>query len=257
MTEIAIIEDYHLIKAGIEQVLSQDPHFSVVASYTAAAELDHLDVLPDLVVLDESACGDRDPLQVIAALSERTAVVVLVGAGSTTDVLAMLRSGAGAVVTPRTGDADFLLAVAAAAGRAIYLAADLAELASAELRKRRPGETTLLSHREIETLRLIADGCTHRQIARRLGLTEMTVNTYVKRIRSKLSAGNKAELTRKAIALGYARPTREAASALAKSKLAAWRSDPAYEPESTLASGRQPIRPGAVPPGGWMRTAKW
>ena len=40
---------------------------------------------------------------------------------------------------------------------------------------------------------------THRQA---LSLTETTVDTYVKRIRAKLSVGNKADLTRKAIALG-------------------------------------------------------
>ncbi len=204
MTAIAIIEDCHLTRVGIEHVLSQDPGLRVVASFPAVADLGRLSVPPDLVILDQASCADSDPLGVIASLAERMAVVVLAGSGGSADVLATLRSGAGAVVTRHTSDAEFLVAVTAAARGALYLAADLAELASAELRRRRFGETTTLSRREIETLRLVADGCTHRQIARRLGLTEMTVNTYVKRIRSKLNAGNKAELTRKAIDLGYA-----------------------------------------------------
>jgi len=37
-----------------------------------------------------------------------------------------------------------------------------------------------------------------------MGLAETTINTYVKRIRHKLNVGNKAELTRPAIDLGYA-----------------------------------------------------
>jgi DNA-binding CsgD family transcriptional regulator len=49
---------------------------------------------------------------------------------------------------------------------------------------------------------MIAAGLTHGQAARRLKLTQSTVDTYVKRIRAKLGAGNKAELTRHAIALG-------------------------------------------------------
>jgi DNA-binding NarL/FixJ family response regulator len=44
---------------------------------------------------------------------------------------------------------------------------------------------------------------TQSQIATRMGLSQATVNTYAKRIRSELQVNNKAELTRKAIRLGY------------------------------------------------------
>jgi DNA-binding NarL/FixJ family response regulator len=56
-----------------------------------------------------------------------------------------------------------------------------------------------LSEREEQVLRQIAHGLTHGQIATRLGISPHTVDTYVKRIRSKLSLGNKAELTRAAL----------------------------------------------------------
>ncbi|MFF3867748.1 response regulator transcription factor [Micromonospora sp. NPDC001898] len=59
-----------------------------------------------------------------------------------------------------------------------------------------------LAPREAATLELIAQGLTHAQTARRLGISEATVNTYVTRIRSKLDVGNKAELTLEAITLG-------------------------------------------------------
>ncbi|WP_208298037.1 helix-turn-helix transcriptional regulator [Actinophytocola oryzae] len=56
-----------------------------------------------------------------------------------------------------------------------------------------------LSPRELQVLGQIARGLTHGQIANRLAISTHTVDTYVKRIRSKLSIGNKAELTRAAI----------------------------------------------------------
>lgn len=56
-----------------------------------------------------------------------------------------------------------------------------------------------LSGREEQVLQYIACGYTHSQIARRLGISPHTVDTYVKRIRSKLAVGNKAELTRAAV----------------------------------------------------------
>jgi DNA-binding CsgD family transcriptional regulator len=56
-----------------------------------------------------------------------------------------------------------------------------------------------LSEREGQVLRQISRGLTHGQIATRLGISPHTVDTYVKRIRAKLGAGNKAELTRAAL----------------------------------------------------------
>jgi DNA-binding NarL/FixJ family response regulator len=56
-----------------------------------------------------------------------------------------------------------------------------------------------LSARENEVLQQITYGYTHGQIARRLGISQHTVNTYLKRIREKLDVGNKAELTRVAM----------------------------------------------------------
>jgi DNA-binding NarL/FixJ family response regulator len=56
-----------------------------------------------------------------------------------------------------------------------------------------------LSDRETQVLRQIARGLTHGQIATRLGISPHTVDTYVKRIRTKLGVGNKAELTRVAL----------------------------------------------------------
>lgn len=58
-----------------------------------------------------------------------------------------------------------------------------------------------LSPRELQVLLHIARGLTHGQIATRLRVSGNTVNTYVKRIRSKLRLGNKAELTRFAMQL--------------------------------------------------------
>ncbi|MFI2667407.1 helix-turn-helix transcriptional regulator [Micromonospora carbonacea] len=69
----------------------------------------------------------------------------------------------------------------------------------------RPPGRPALAPREAATLTLIAQGLTHAQAARRLGISEATVNTYLTRIRSKLDVGNKAELTREAITLGLVR----------------------------------------------------
>ncbi len=60
----------------------------------------------------------------------------------------------------------------------------------------------LLTSRESEVLTLISAGLTHKQVARQLGLSKSTVDTYVQRVRQKLNIGNKAELTMAAFRLG-------------------------------------------------------
>jgi DNA-binding NarL/FixJ family response regulator len=61
------------------------------------------------------------------------------------------------------------------------------------------GLDVVLSRREQEVLREVAMGLTHAQIATKLGISQHTVDSYVKRIRSKMGIGNKAELTRAAV----------------------------------------------------------
>ncbi|MFK4100726.1 response regulator transcription factor [Streptomyces sp. NPDC019531] len=57
-----------------------------------------------------------------------------------------------------------------------------------------------LSLRERQVLQHVATGLTHIQTAHRLGISPHTVDTYIRRIRAKLGLGNKAQLTRAALA---------------------------------------------------------
>lgn len=63
-------------------------------------------------------------------------------------------------------------------------------------------EAPALTPRELETLRHIAAGRTYLQTARHMGLSQHTVDTYLRRIRAKFDVNTTAELTRLAMALG-------------------------------------------------------
>jgi DNA-binding CsgD family transcriptional regulator len=63
-----------------------------------------------------------------------------------------------------------------------------------------------LAPRELEALMLIVQGFTQAQTAVRMGVSAATVDTYMRRIRHKLGAGNKADLTRRALQLGLVTP---------------------------------------------------
>jgi DNA-binding NarL/FixJ family response regulator len=212
MTTIAIVADHCMTRTGIEQVIERRPHLRLVASVATTAELDALTARPDVVVLDLTARQVPDPAGVVARLADGSAVLVMSASNAGQQLLSLLRAGASGVLTRDSGADEFIAAVDAVAIGSVYLARGVASNVGAELARRSPGDPAELGRREIETLRLLAHGYTHGQIARRMGLTEVTVSTYVKRIRAKLGAGNKAELTRIAIDLGYASASRQPVS---------------------------------------------
>jgi DNA-binding NarL/FixJ family response regulator len=63
-----------------------------------------------------------------------------------------------------------------------------------------------LSAREIEVLKLIAEGLMTRNIADRLFVSENTIEFHRKRIMRKLAASNMAQLVKNGIARGYIKP---------------------------------------------------
>lgn len=76
-------------------------------------------------------------------------------------------------------------------------------------RGRRPGGSSLqdvpLSPREVDVLRLVADGLSNREIAARLYLSSHTVQTHLRRIGEKLDVSNRAAAVRRGIELGALR----------------------------------------------------
>jgi DNA-binding NarL/FixJ family response regulator len=131
-------------------------------------------------------------------------VVALCPQDDPPNLITALQGGLHALLTRESGTEELIAAVRTAAIGGIYVAAELFD--SVVDRTTRSGAVRQsLTIREIETLKWIAEGLTHREISRRMGLTEATVSTYIKRIRHKLNVGNKAELTRRAIELGLRR----------------------------------------------------
>jgi DNA-binding NarL/FixJ family response regulator len=135
----------------------------------------------------------------------------ILGPGATSYVTRAARRCRVLILTPRHGfpvGAYLAMGAAGAVSKqedatALAQAIRVATCPAADVPAPRAGEATraddVLSGREKQVLHYIASGYTHGQAARRLGISTHTVDTYVKRIRTKLEVGNKAELTRAAM----------------------------------------------------------
>jgi len=203
---IAVVEHHSLLRRGLESLLSRHRSAQLVAVVSDPVELpvklDPYGPRPDVIVLGPSPAGDGARETVISSLSGLGRVLVVADFSETQLVTAALRAGAFGCVTRQAEDEELLSAVCTVADGGVHIAPALATRLQTELRLPPTAAPPALARREVETLRWLAAGLTHRQIARRMALTEATVSTYVKRIRNKLGVGNKADLTRKALELG-------------------------------------------------------
>jgi DNA-binding NarL/FixJ family response regulator len=157
--------------------------------------------LADAVLVDVDALGPSDELGQIARAAACTAVLVLDN-GPAADAT-YLQAGASGVISKRESGERLVDAVRSVTSGAYVCPSECGAPPIVD-RPVLPGQQ--LSEREDQVLRQISRGLTHGQIATRLGISPHTVDTYVKRIRAKLGAGNKAELTRAALLGAKARP---------------------------------------------------
>jgi DNA-binding NarL/FixJ family response regulator len=196
MIRVDITDSSPIFTEGLRRALTSGG-FKVVAARTTAA--DSVSWLVDIFLVDPEAVEGLT-LAEFVNLTERAAPVLVLGKPTDADTqMQYVEAGASGFVDRRTDVENLFAAIRAVAHGGTHWTDD------------RPGESApglaakdvVLSPRERQVLRQIASGLTHSQVARRLGISPHTVDTYVKRIRSKLDIGNKAELTRAALLGGF------------------------------------------------------
>ena len=113
-----------------------------------------------------------------------------------------LRLGVRAVLPPDASGGEILAAIqAAAAGMAAIDPGDLEALIAANTPQLAAEPATALTARELEVLRMLADGAANKTIAWKLGISEHTVKFHVASILGKLGAASRTE----AVTLGIRR----------------------------------------------------
>ena len=219
VSRIAIVGHSDLVRNGLEHILAARPEFEVfvsgangarIAEAVGAADgLGHAepDGLPVILLgphaeHEDAGRGAIGTEASISALSEFGRVLLIGDFLEANQLTGVIRAGAFGCVCGHVDEEELLLAIRTVARGGMHISPSLSPLLHSELRTPGNPQPAMLAPRETETLGWLALGLTHREIAGRMGLTEATVSTYVKRIRSKLNARNKAELTRVAIELG-------------------------------------------------------
>jgi DNA-binding NarL/FixJ family response regulator len=195
VTGVEIIDGCPIFVYGLKEILSGQGMSVVAVTDNTALQLHEQ---ADVVLVDPAVFRERDEVLQIGRLARARPVLVLTAKRLSGRAPAYLRVGAAGVLSKQERPEVIVAAVRAAGQPAA--ASGREQAAPAGVDGATAGELgNPLSRREEQVLRQISWGLTHDQVARRLGISRHTVDTYVKRIRSKLGVGNKAELTRAAM----------------------------------------------------------
>ncbi|GHJ50621.1 DNA-binding response regulator [Catellatospora sp. TT07R-123] len=186
MIRVGIVDEQPVTLQGIRFALEQAEDITVIVAATTLQQLDASTL--DVLLVDADLVGGLPFTALVDLMSSYARAVVTSSAGFGPQIQTCLAAGA-------VGHLD----KASELGR--FAEAVRTVMARGRLEASQPPSPTLgLSTREHAVLSAIADGLTHGQIARRLGISQSTVDTYVKRARAKLNVANKAELTRAMVA---------------------------------------------------------
>jgi DNA-binding NarL/FixJ family response regulator len=169
-----------------------------------------LELDPDVLVLDLALphVHGFDVIRHLKVKGQRARILVLTGSDGRNALIRALELGADGFVE-KTSDADHIVAAIreVAAGRSGFgndmlrrAGADLVQIAQRARVAAAYGG--LLTPRELETLRLVADGLTNSQIATRMGIAQSTVNGHVASVYGKLEVQSRVQAVQKASELG-------------------------------------------------------
>lgn len=186
---ILAVDDHPLLRDGIAALVGGQEDMELVAEASNGREAVELfrAHIPDITLMDLQM-PEKTGIEAITAIRKETPdarIIVLTTYSGDVQVTRALEAGARAYLLKNLLHVELLDTIRAVhAGRKTMspsLAADLAQ---------RFGEDAL-TPREIDVLRLIAEGHANKEIAARLGISEETVKSRVKNILSKLEASDR------------------------------------------------------------------
>ena len=192
---VALIDDHHVVRRGLRSYLESFADITVVGEAASGEEALRLieQWLPDVVVMDLLMPGGIDGIETtkrIRTMTPHTQIVVLTAQTEEARIVAALRAGAIGYLQKDTQPEMLLAAVRAASQGQSVLDRAVATTVLQELTATSKHD---LTPREVEVLRLLANGRTNHEIAEALVVGDETVKTHVGNILTKLHLAHRAQ----------------------------------------------------------------
>jgi DNA-binding NarL/FixJ family response regulator len=212
VTRILIADDYPIVRSGLRKVLDAKSDLEVVAEAQDGAEAVEMALANDVhLALLDVAMPRMTGIQAAAELHKRKPelrILILSMHDSEQFLFEALKAGASGYVLKSGADTDIVEACRAAMRGEMFLYASAVTTLVHDFVER-GGEGDhfdILTPRELEVLKLIAEAYSSKQIATELFISVKTVERHRQNILGKLGMSDRVELTRYAIRRGLIQP---------------------------------------------------
>jgi DNA-binding NarL/FixJ family response regulator len=212
VTRILVADDHPIVRSGLRKVLDAQPDMQVVAEAEDGAEAVKKALAEDvhLAILDVSM-PKTTGIQAAEELRKRKPelrLLMLSMYDSEQFLYEALRAGASGYVLKSDADHDIVEAVRRTMRGQSFLYPSAVSTLVKDFVERRPedGQFDVLTPRELQVLKLIAEAYTSKEIAKELVISVKTVERHRQNILDKLGMSDRVELTRYAIRRGLIQP---------------------------------------------------
>jgi NarL family two-component system response regulator YdfI len=186
LTTVLVAAASAVVRAGLEALVNAAGNLTVVGQANGWSDLAAraAGLQPEVVLLEANSRADDVGSQIAAFVAGGggPALVLLTDDAG----LNHLKAGARAVLPPSAGAAEIVAAIEAVAAGLIVLHPEALEPAAVSI-------DSMLTGREVDVLRMLAEGLANKEIAYRLGISEHTVKFHVAALFGKLHASSRTE----------------------------------------------------------------
>jgi len=204
-TDILIIDDHPVVRAGLKSMLNMHPGLIVVGDVGTASEALAFvkGKRPDVVLLD-LRLGERNGIEVIRelrAIDQTIRVIMLTSFELEEDIYQAVQAGAYGYLLKNASEEEMITTVRTVARGERHFSPKIALSLSEHMRR------NSLTVRELEVLGMVARGLSNKEVASALRLSSHTVRNHLMNIMDKMGVSDRTEAVIAALKQGLVRLT--------------------------------------------------
>jgi NarL family two-component system response regulator LiaR len=209
--KILITDDHPLLRKALRDLLDKQEDLEIVAEAEDGEMAVQLadKLLPDVIIMDIAMpkLNGLEATRQIKAKHPNIAILVLTVHDDSEHILSILDAGAAGYLTKRVFGEDIIAAIRlVVAGESVLTAPVLKQVMKHTIKfpikPQKSEEQELLTNRELDILRMAAQGISNKDIAARLNLSLRTIKGHMVEIFSKLNVGTRTEAVIKGLRSG-------------------------------------------------------
>jgi NarL family two-component system response regulator LiaR len=208
MIRILIADDHAVVRRGLRTMISTEPGMEVVdeAADGVEAVQKALSLRPDVILLDlvMPHQGGVDAIRQIKRDDPDAHILVLTSFAEDDKVFPAIKAGALGYLLKSSSPDELIRAIRDVSQGVPSLHPTVARKLVGEFSRpaEHPPEQEAMTEREIDVLKLVAQGLSNREIAERLVISEWTARTHVRNILGKLNLSNRTQAALYALRIG-------------------------------------------------------